>query len=120
MKNIMNIGLVNFSAVWGDKETNLTNILSYCDEAGKKGVDLLVFPETALTGYCDDAGKPRNENMHVKLAETIPGPATGKVAEYAQKYNMYVVFGMPERENVNSNVIYNAAAVVYPDGRNES
>lgn len=120
MKDIMNLALVNYSTVWGDKEANLARILEYCDAAGKRGADFVVFPETALTGYGNDAGKERGEKMHCRLAETIPGPATGAVAEYAKKYHMYVVFGMAERDADNPEVVYNSAAIVYPDGRTDT
>ena len=51
MKNIMNLALVNYQTVWGDKKANLERISDYCEEAGKRGADMIVFPETALTGY---------------------------------------------------------------------
>lgn len=120
MKDIMNIAVVNFKAAWGDKAVNLNRIAGYCEAAGKSGADFIVFPETALTGYENDAGKPRSEKMHTRLAETIPGPATDAIAEYAKKYNMYVVFGMAEKESEDSDVVYNSAAIIYPDGRTES
>ncbi len=43
MKNVMNLAVVNFTCDWGDKEKNLERILGYCEEAGKRGMDLVVF-----------------------------------------------------------------------------
>lgn len=80
----MNLALVNYQTVWGDKKANLERISDYCEEAGKRGADMIVFPETALTGYGNDAGKEWKDKMHVKLAEPIPGPATNALAEYAK------------------------------------
>lgn len=57
--------------------------------------------------------------MHTLLAETIPGLSTQAVAEYAKKYNLYVVFGMSEKAD-DSDLVYNSAAIIYPDGRTES
>lgn len=116
----MNIAVVNFRADWGNKEANLNRIIGYCEAAGKRRADFIVFPETALTGYENDADKPRCEKMHTLLAETIPGPSTEAVAEYARKYNMYVVFGMAEKAGKDTDVVYNSAAIIYPDGRTES
>lgn len=115
MKDVINLAVVNFTAFWGDKDRNLRRIVGYCEEAGKRGMDMVVFPETALTGYDNDTEHPRKEKMHVLLSETIPGPATDAVAEMAKKYNLYVIFGMPERDAA-SGAVYNSAAIVPPDG----
>lgn len=120
MKDIINIAVVNFKTTWGMKEINRNKILGYCEEAGKRGADFIVFPETALTGYDNEPDKARTEKMQVKLAETIPGETTKIVAEVAKKYHMYIVFGMPEKDSTNEEIIYNSAAIIYPDGRTES
>lgn len=117
MKDVMKIAAVNFPAVWGDKEKNLSRILDYIDIAGREGVQMLVFPETALTGYdVESKDMPAEERMHRRLAETIPGNATDRVCELTGKYDMYVIFGMAERDSEDSAKVYNAAAVCGPDG----
>lgn len=113
MKDVINLGVVNFTCVWGDKAANLRRIVQYAERAGERGADMVVFPETALTGYGNDAEHDRAEKMHVRLAETIPGPSTDAVAEVARRFGMYVIFGMPERADGN---VYNASAIVSPDG----
>lgn len=42
------------------------------------------------------------------------------VKKVAKKYEIYVVFGMPERDRDNNEVIYNSAAIIYPIGRVDS
>lgn len=43
--------------VWGNKKSGLENMEKYIKEAGEKGnVDILVFPEVALTGYTYSEG----------------------------------------------------------------
>lgn len=116
-KDLIKIGVVNFKTVWGNKEKNLANIVKYCQKAGEENVNLIVFPETALSGYDNEINKPRNQKMHTLLAEPIPGNATDTLSYYAKKYNMYIVFGMPEKEN---NKVYNSAAIIYPDGKVDS
>jgi len=81
---------------------------------------MIVFPETALTGYDNEVEKPRAEKMHVLQAETIPGNSTNGIAEIARKYQMYVIFGMPERDSKSPNIIYNSAAIIEPDGKTSS
>ena len=48
-KDIMTIGVVTFNAFWGEKEKNLNRIKGYIEAGAKRGCDLMVFPEMALT-----------------------------------------------------------------------
>lgn len=116
MKDVITVSTVTFNAFWGQKEKNLNRIMGYIEAAAKKGSDIVVFPEMALTGYDDEADKPKPEKMQTLLAETIPGPSTDLVAELAKKLGIYVVFGMPERDKDDPERIYNALAVFSPNG----
>lgn len=116
MKNVIKVSVVNFNARWGDKEHNLQKILDYSEIAAKEGSNLILFPELALTGYEDIAETPRAEKMQTRLAETVPGPSTERIAELTKKYGIYVVFGLPERDAECADVVYNAAAVCGPSG----
>ena len=120
MKNLINIGVVNFETVWGDKEANLKTIEKYCEEAGEKEVNLLLFPEMALNGYLNEPEKKKPEKMQVSDAETIPGPSTERLAVYAKKYQMYIVVGMSERDLEDPEKIYNSVAILFPDGTMDS
>lgn len=115
-KDIINLSVVTFNAVWGDKEKNLNRILGYIECAARKGSHFVVFPEMSLTGYDDEGEKEKKDKMQSLLAETIPGPSTDKVAEACKKYDIYVVFGMPERDSDDSSIIYNALAIFSPEG----
>lgn len=126
--------VVNMTAVWGDKQANIEAMEKYIVEAGEKGVDILVFPETILTGY--EWKQPKDDPyyqesgvaMQVALAETVPGPTTNYLSEYAEKYGMYIILGMTEKEDepiydmTDGGVekVYNSAAILYPDGKIES
>ena len=122
--------VVNMPGVWGDKQANIEAMIGYIEEAAEKNVEILVFPETVLTGYewqgeNDPYYKEQGVYMQVALAETIPGPTTNLISEYAKKYNMYIIFGMTEKldEPIYDNgveKVYNSAAVLYPDGKIES
>ena len=116
MKDIITISAVNFKSVWGDSASNTKRMLEYTEAAGKQGVDLIVFPETALTSYDDEQGKAREEKMHRRLAETIPGPAANAMAELTKKYGMYAIFGLAERDRQDTTKVYNAAAICGPQG----
>ena len=126
--------VVNMPGVWGDKQANIDAMEKYVVEAGEKGVDILVFPETVLTGY--EWKKPENDPyyqesgvaMQVALAETVPGPTTNYFSKYAQQYGMYIIFGMTEKEDEpiydmtdsGTEKVYNSAAILYPDGKIDS
>jgi predicted amidohydrolase len=113
------VGCVNFAPVWGDKKATLAKIEANVQEAAAQGVDVLVFPEESLTGAsscqaCRAEGHACDE--HLDLAETVPGPATEQVAELARDLGVYVVFGLPERDPIRREVLYNAAAFIGPEG----
>ena len=46
-----NLGLAQIKTRLGDVRANLDKHLAYIDEAAKRDVDVLVFPELSLTGY---------------------------------------------------------------------
>lgn len=112
-KDIVNVAVVNFESVWGDKEKNLNRILGYTECAAKRGADIVVFPELALTDYAGDTENSGENMMHRRLAETLPGPSSEAVAELTRRYGIYVIYGLAERDG---DKVYNAAAVVGPDG----
>ena len=122
--------VVNMAGVWGDKEANVQKMITYIEEAAKQNVEFLVFPETVLTGYeyqdpLTDSLLETDKPMQVALAETVPGVTTKRLAEYAKKYNMYIIFGMPEKEEEpmyedGVEKVYNSAAILYPDGTIDS
>jgi len=116
MKNIITISAVNFRAVWGDSASNANRMLEYTESAGRQGVDMIVFPETALTGYDDEQNKTREEKMHRRLAETVPGPTSNAIAELTKKYGIYALFGLAERDTLDASKVYNAAAICGPEG----
>lgn len=115
-KDIINLSVVTFNSIWGDKEKNLNRIKGYIECAARKGSHFVVFPEMCLTGYDDESDKDKKDKMQTLLAETIPGPATNEIEVLAKKYDIYIIFGMPERDANDPTVIYNALAIFSPDG----
>ena len=93
MKDVMKVSTVAFNAKWGDKEANLNRMTGYIEAAAAEGSNLIVFPEMGLTGYDDEEEKPLKEKMQYKLAETVPGPSSEKIAELAKKLGVYVAYG---------------------------
>lgn len=116
MKDVMTLSVVTFHAFWGEKEKNLNRIMGYIECAAKRGSDMIVFPEMALTGYDDEAETPKKQKMQFRLAETIPGPATEKIAELTRRYGIYAILGMPEKDADHPESLYNSLALFSPDG----
>ena len=106
------VAATSFKSSWGDKEANLASMERYIHDAALQGVELILFPEQALTGY-DSDGKG---NMHTTLAETVPGPSTLRLAELSAMHNIWIVLGVPEKD-ASTSIVYNSAAVIRPDGK---
>ena len=104
----MKLAAVQMDVKIFDKKRNLRVILEKLVQATRSGAHLVIYPECALTGYCFDTPEEA-----MPLAETIPGPSTEKLAIAARELGCTLVVGMLEREG---DAIYNAAAVITPDG----
>ncbi len=116
MKDIITISTVTFNAAWGQKSKNLNRILGYIEAAAKKGSDIVIFPEMALTAYDVEIEKPKSEMMQNKEAELIPGPTTNIIEALAKKLGIYVIMGMPERDATDLTILYNSLAIFSPEG----
>lgn len=132
--------VVNMTGYWGNKKKTIAKMKEYIEEAHEQGVEMIVFPETVLTGYGyvepseDPFYHKYGVSMQVATAETIPGASTNELSELAQAYDMYIIFGMTEKdekgkiydEKDNGTLegkvekVYNSAAILYPDGKIDS
>src|SRR5712672_755407 len=92
------------------KEAMVQKHIPLIEEAGKKGVQILCFQEIFNTPYfC-----PGQDKAWYESAETVPGPTTERMQEYAKKYNMVIIVPVYEKEQAG--VLYNTAAVIDADG----
>ena len=109
---VVTISCVNYSSVWGDKAANLRKMGNIVEKAADQGSNIVAFPELALSGYeCTE-----NCQMHAEQAEMVPGPSTEAMADLSAKKDVYVVFGMPERERSGKGKLYISTAIVGPEG----
>ncbi len=118
-EKIVTVGAVNFTSIPGDKAANLAKIEANVREAAAQGVNVVAFPEEALTGCggCDVCSTGADHcDYHDDLAETVPGPSTQRIAELARELDIYVAFGLIERGSENPDALYNAAAMIGPEG----
>lgn len=95
------IALAQINAKVGDIDGNLNKILEYISSAKDSDVDILCFPELAVTGYPpeDLLLKPNFVSDSISTIEQVR-KASG---------NMTVIVGFPDKKED----IYNAAAVIH-------
>ncbi len=102
----MKAWLIQMEPELKNKAKNLSKVHSYLDRAVKEKVNLVAFPELALTGYMC-------RTDFFGLAEPIPGPSTMEIIERATKEKIHVILGMPEWKD---GWIYNSAPLFGPGG----
>src|SRR5579863_3747598 len=92
------------------KEAMVLKHLPLITEAGEKGVQILCLQEIFNTPYfC-----PGQNSDWYASAESVPGPTTERMSEYAKRWNMVMIVPVYEKEQAG--VLYNTAAVIDADG----
>lgn len=127
-KDNVRVASVNFHPVWGDVDANVAKIKELMQKAHEDGVELLVFPEMALTAYSvvlpEDYTEEQKalygeEYMQRALAPVIRGENPSSVITdlqaLAESYGMYVLIGMPEKDELDPNTYWNSVAILGPD-----
>lgn len=102
MKQIIKIGLVQINPVLGDLSGNAAKIINFIQEADQQGVNLLIFPELAITGYLPQDLLLNRSFIDCNLQ------CLNKITA-ACRSSMVVILGFVAREN---DKLYNAAAVI--------
>lgn len=87
---------------------NLRKMVDMTRKAAADGADLVVFPECALPGYVFNSLEEARPFM-----ETIPGPATDRMAALAKELRVHIIFGMLE---THADGCFNAAVLLGPKG----
>jgi N-carbamoylputrescine amidase len=118
MPRIVKSGLIQMSVQKTEGEGTIDEIKSamidkhipFIEAAGEQGVQILCLQEIFTTPYfC-----PSQNKEWYKSAESIPGPTTERMQEFARKYKMVMVVPIYEKEHAG--VFYNTAAVIDADG----
>jgi predicted amidohydrolase len=108
VNDIIKVAAVQMNPKLMKNDKNLETILLRIREAAAEGSVLVVFPECTLTGY-----RFNSREEAIAHSETIPGPATNRVANLCKELGVYVIFGMLETDGDR---LFNAAVFVGPDG----
>lgn len=80
-----------------DRAFNLRRVLESMEQARERGAEVVVFAEVVLDRFfpCRRCTDPA---AAAALAETIPGPATERVAAAARRLELVTVFNLYERD----------------------
>ncbi|WP_077531004.1 Nit6803 family nitrilase [Vreelandella utahensis] len=114
------VAAVQLQPVLDSPDGTVERVLEEIAEAARDGVELIVFPETAIPyyPYWSFVMPPMAMGpAHLALYEhapTVPGPVTDAVAGAARKHGMVVVLGVNERDH---GTLYNCQLVFDADGR---
>ena len=92
-----------------DPEANIEKIISLIHQVSKRGAQIAVFPECAVTGYALSAEEA------AAIAEPVPGPRTDILSVACREAGLVaVVVGTIEKDEYDR--LFNTAALVGPDG----
>ncbi|WP_417300224.1 carbon-nitrogen hydrolase family protein, partial [Ellagibacter isourolithinifaciens] len=105
------IATVNFETSM-DKQANRAKMVDFIEQAGAQGCNLVVFPEEALTGI-GEAGfvavSAQDKLGIYSNSELVPeGESTQMFIELAKKHDMYICWGMAERDPERDFAYHNA------------
>ena len=126
IKDICRLAVVQAGPVLFDKDKSLEKLINYIDEATKKEVDLVVFPELIIPGYPygmtfgytvgsrNDAGR-KDWKTYYDNSITFNGPEMEAIVEKAKEKGIYLSLGYSERDEVTC-TLYNSNVMISPDG----
>jgi len=107
----MKIAAAQLTPVFLNKKKTIEKACDAILEAGKKGTELIVFPEAFISGYPDwvwlipnSKGAELNE-LYLQLVEnavSVPDDSTKQLCKAAKEANINVVIGMHERNSETS------------------
>lgn len=124
MRERMLVGAAQVAPQFLDKKGTIARIGQTLEEAGRLGLDLLVFPETYLSAYPFWRGAVtvrRETELTVAMqreAVRIPSEDTDQLAEMARRANVNCVIGLNELDDrPGSLTMYNTLLVIARDGR---
>ncbi len=103
------IALAQTAPVLNDNEENLRRMSAAIQRiCSEQPTNMIVFPELAVSGY--ECGL-----NFTRLAERVTGHSVAFLASRAAEFSVYLAFGMPVKEKVES-ILYNSVVMIGPDG----
>ena len=104
--------------VRSQSEAHFNKLLGLFEKAGLMGADIVCGPEnmhgTGGYGLHIDVTDPETEEMlFLSLATPVPGPLTGRIADIARRYKMYIIAPVCERDQ---DKVYNTSVIFGREG----
>lgn len=90
-------------------EENMKDIISYINKAGNENVNLIVFPEAAITGL-NLTDIPEED---IKLGLEMDSNEVKQICNAAKKSNLYVAIGILEKDE---NKLYDSLLIINNSG----
>ena len=84
-----------------DPEANLQTLERWAMKATDAGADLVLFPETFISGYVTEEMCEKglaNKERFLATAEPIPGPATERLVDLSRRLGVSLCAGLLERD----------------------
>ncbi|MCI6640793.1 MAG: carbon-nitrogen hydrolase family protein [Pygmaiobacter massiliensis] len=97
----------------------MSKYLQFIEKAAQQKADLIVFPELSLQGFPPSMLEvdPAHALYQHREAELVPeGPTTQLLIQKAKEHNMYIAWGMTERDHDKFDALYNSLVLVGPEG----
>jgi amidase/nitrilase len=124
MKESVVVGAAQFSPYFFDKKRTLQKTCEIIEEAGRLGLDLLVFPETFFCGYPFWRGSVSVRSSTELAAKMIQsairwdGEEAHEIAYIAKKAGVNCIVGCNELSDISGSLtIYNSLIVISRDGK---
>jgi len=119
------VGVVQAASVFLDREGCVEKAIGYIEEAGRKEVSLLAFPEGFIPAHpiwyhFMPATTPKSVKLAAELfknAVEIPGPATDALCAAAAQAHAHVVIGLCEKRPRTTGTLFNTQLFIGPTGR---
>ena len=119
------VGVVQAASVFLDREGCLEKAIGYIEEAGRKQVSLLAFPEGFIPAHpiwyhFMPATAPKSLMLAAELFKNsveIPSPATDALCAAAARARTHVVIGVCEKRPRTTGTLFNTQLFIGPTGR---
>jgi len=113
--NCLKIAAIQMLPAIGDPQANIQRATDLARKAVEDHkAELIVFPETTLTGYANPGNTKKTLSEIRKQTETVPGPSVDHFANLAGELGIYIVWGLHEKRG---DKYYNSAVLLSPKGK---
>ncbi|MFF2900277.1 carbon-nitrogen hydrolase family protein [Streptomyces sp. NPDC057966] len=115
------VAAVHAAPVFMDTEATVDKAVALIEQAGREGVDLLVFPETFVPGYpyWIEAYAPLDQQAanaaYAGASVEVPGPQIARIQSACRRAGAGAVLGVSERLE-GTRTCFNSQVFIDPDG----